>query len=661
VAVYAAVILVTFALSLTCGFVWIDHVEIEEGGYRVTSVDDASLLLSSSLDQYAERHTGSDSTAGGYFRPVYALSISLDWMLFGRNPVFYHLENLMWHLLVVLLLHAVGRQLLGRSDDYALVPFIAALLFAVHPLAVHSVTWISGRKDLLCTAFGTASLLAFGIAGRLDGREARRAGLAMIMCPVLLALAILSKELAYVVPLFAGVWWWCCHDRAEQDPQALKRARVSLAMMWCVVAVGLMHRLIALGTLGLDANAQGHSLQTTMLTSSSLMTEYLTDVLLPLKTTIVDRWPLISDISIGSLIPLCGLLLSVGALAYGVHKRNRAALLGAWTAVWLLPASGLVPLRHLYAQRYLYPASWGIILLMAYLLCRWYVPGTANEIQRLRKREVLLLMLSVPLAVITFSANRVWKSDDSLFSDAVAQDFAYVEGHTGLAGLALQAEDYSSAQTHSLAALESLQDTSYQSYWSPFILHTNLGLAEYHLGNTEAAEQSFRIAAQSRPNSAISHYHLGLVAISAGQLDVARQELETARQLGNDDFLTLSNLGFVYLQQNQPEEAVQVLAPLIDQQPDNLLNLGNLGSAYLLQKDYAAAENIFETAVQQSPKNVVFLAKLAWAECYLGKTTECSVHFRTAASIDPRQPILQLVAGMIAEQARQQQGDSSPN
>ena len=64
-------------------FVWIDHVEIEEAGYRVTDWDDFKLVWSTSLDGYLERGDGKFAASGGYYRPVYALLISLDWLMWG--------------------------------------------------------------------------------------------------------------------------------------------------------------------------------------------------------------------------------------------------------------------------------------------------------------------------------------------------------------------------------------------------------------------------------------------------------------------------------------------------------------------------------------------------------------------------------------------------
>ena len=179
-------------------FVWIDHVEIEEGGYRVTSVDDFFQVWTTSLDAYLERQHGELETKGGYLRPLYACSISLDWLLWKGNPFGYHVVNILWHGLVVWGLYVLGQQLLGQQKHARQLAFVAALLFAIHPLDMHSVTWISGRKDSMCAALGIFSLIALGklFESELAGFSLHRTMCWMLTGIAALAAALFCKELA---------------------------------------------------------------------------------------------------------------------------------------------------------------------------------------------------------------------------------------------------------------------------------------------------------------------------------------------------------------------------------------------------------------------------------------------------------------------------------
>ena len=225
-AVFAA-----YATAIPGDFVWLDHVEIEQGGYRIVAGSDWLRVWTLPLDRYLHRDSGLTEVGGGYWRPVYAISLSLDWGLWGERAWLYHLENILWHLLVVFGLYALGRRLLARHPSGGRIAFWAALLFAVHPLGVHSVTWISGRKDLMCAAFGVASLLAFfetlSDRGVPAGGGRHRPVLGIALAAALLVLSVGSKELGFLVPLAATVllpWIPMSHD--PLNPRSARRRRL---------------------------------------------------------------------------------------------------------------------------------------------------------------------------------------------------------------------------------------------------------------------------------------------------------------------------------------------------------------------------------------------------------------------------------------------------
>lgn len=137
----ALAVVLAYASALPGNFVWIDHVEIEQGGYRVLDAQDFGRLWTQTLDQYLERHEGQHESRGGYRRPVYGLSISLDWALWRNCTWCYHVENVFWHLLVMVGLYFLGLSMFGSVPAGPRVVFWATLLFAVHPLGIHSVTW----------------------------------------------------------------------------------------------------------------------------------------------------------------------------------------------------------------------------------------------------------------------------------------------------------------------------------------------------------------------------------------------------------------------------------------------------------------------------------------------------------------------------------------
>src|SRR5213593_4610372 len=147
------------------------------------------------------------TTHQGHYIPLTWMTLGLDYLLWGMNPVGYHLTNLLLHMANAAVFYAIGVRLLGAAKpDEAngvrekLGAAVAALLFAVHPLRVESVAWATERRDVLCGLFYLLAVLAYLRAwrGPADGAVARRWYWSSV---VLFALALLSKAMAMTLPV----------------------------------------------------------------------------------------------------------------------------------------------------------------------------------------------------------------------------------------------------------------------------------------------------------------------------------------------------------------------------------------------------------------------------------------------------------------------------
>ena len=172
------------------------------------------------------------------FRPVVSLSFALDHALWGFRPVGYHLTSVLLHALNVALLFVLARRLAvdwrggdaetGREPD--VVAFVAAALFAVHPMMSEAVGYVSGRADALATSFVLLALLA--LRAGLERPAWRAPGLALAL------LGAATKEVAVVLPVLALAWDRCLLDG---DPAARRRRllRWHLPFLGAAVALGL--------------------------------------------------------------------------------------------------------------------------------------------------------------------------------------------------------------------------------------------------------------------------------------------------------------------------------------------------------------------------------------------------------------------------------------
>ena len=185
--------LALYANTIFNGFVHDDHLQIERNPY-IRSFKDAPKLLTTPVWSLV----GSESLAT-YYRPVMSFGFLLGYKLFGLNPYGYHLMNVLLHVSVVWLVYAVTSRLFRRGE----YGFLAALVFALHPIHTEPVAWIDGVPDIELTLFYLLSFLFFLRLGEGAMRHSARIRAGML---VGFALALLSKETAMTLPFLVTAY-----------------------------------------------------------------------------------------------------------------------------------------------------------------------------------------------------------------------------------------------------------------------------------------------------------------------------------------------------------------------------------------------------------------------------------------------------------------------
>jgi tetratricopeptide (TPR) repeat protein len=617
--------IIAYATAIPGGFIWLDHAEIEHANYRVVDAGDWSRVWRETIEQYQGKRSGVVMEHGGYWRPIYALSVSLDWMLWNGRPWLNHLENILWHLAVVLGLYYLGNQVFGATPQGRRAVFWATLLFAVHPFGVHSVTWISGRKDTMCAAFGVAALLAFGrVASESTstdfgwGRVSRWFALA----GVCLALSIGCKELGFVVPLVATVFYWPPLDvGADRRLQHQRNARlIGLAVLWACAGALLAYRFAVVHASGLDAPYPTESLPRNIAMSANVLWHYVARILLPFQVQLSDAWPVVQQFGAVDALAILSIIIAVIATAYGLVRRRPVALAAAWFMIWIMPATGIVPLRHFRAERYLYPASWGVLVAAMLLL----LPALSNLFASHAKRATAIIctLVVVWFGLVTAKENTFWWDDATLFSHSVAIAPHHVEGQIELSRLALEEDNFPEAVQRARQALEQLSNPSYVAYGVPYYAHTWLGTGLVRLRQPAAAMKEFQAALRQMPNSPAGYSNLAMAEVALGDLPAARRHFERSLELDPSDNSVRFNLSLALLQMGE----------------------------------YAAAEQQIERLAREQPDDATHRARLAWCQWKLGKQADAKRNLAEAQKQSPDDPIVRSVVQMIL---REQPNDES--
>lgn len=515
-----------------------------------------SLLHPSSIPGYFAHAAGYLTGDFSYYRPLFGTWMNLNYFLFGLHSSGWHIALLALHLLSAYLCYGLVLAILDDQTTAA----VAALLFAVHPVHLESVTWISGGTDPLAAIFILAAFLFY--------LHAETSWVTGIFAWLAFAASLLCKETALLFPLLILV-----HSLLLGKDRGLLPALKRAAPFFAVTAAYLFMRIHALG-------AFGHTLTplspgVLLLTLPSVIIFYLRLLLFPsglspFYDTPYVRTPSFSGFALPALalIALSGLFAvwlrglrepdGEGQDGEGKDRPRQALFFAAWTVLFLVPALNLTALDsgEIAHDRYLYLPSIGFCALAAIALKQ--VAQKLNLSGFIRKFAIAGIV--VTLCTATIAQSVFWKDDLSLYKRgaSVAQD--NINAQNNLANIYLETGDF----TQGIAAHERILKRNPRFVDSYF----NLGLAYYNLGDFAQAQSYLQQAILLRP-TAQAYYYLGLSQFKKGDLAAAEQSLRAATQLDKKEPNSHAVLGVLYENEGRLQAALQELEESLSLNPQN--------------------------------------------------------------------------------------------
>lgn len=505
--------------------------------------------------------------AQNYFRPLFFVWFRLNYLAFHLQPAGWHLMGALLHAVASLL---VFRVLLRISRDH-FISAVAAMLFAVHPIHIESVAWVSGTTDPLMCVFLLGALLCFL-------RWMEQGGVAQLAAPaVLFALSLLCKEPAIMLLPFLALWVWIAPEAKNARGRLLLRGVLPLAVVagaYLAVRTAVLH--------GAAHAVNPISWTQMLLTLPAVVFFYVRQPVMPLGLSFAYEMPAQSAPSAEFFwIPVLALLV-VSAL-FGVWcwraARYRATLIAAaaFWMLWLLPLWNLrwLPREELVHDRYLYLPVLGVCLAVGVALAQWKealagqeaAPRVAETAVAPTVTQPLLppsarpgmvaALLVLALLAGTFSQELDCATDLLLWSRAyrvapnsvvALSNFATVlfehrrmdEGFA-LMQRTLELEPDSRVATYNMAyALHNLHnDRAAEPYAERAVELSQqgaaalrlLGVIELNLGRPEAAEGLLRRAVARAPQGEGFHVALAAVLLQRGDRTGAEQEARNELRL----------------------------------------------------------------------------------------------------------------------------------
>ncbi|MEQ9619187.1 MAG: tetratricopeptide repeat protein [Deltaproteobacteria bacterium] len=542
-----------FSPSLQNDFVW-DDVEVITKG-NVTF--DAPSIIRAIVPE------SNKNKEARYYRPAFYTSVVIDKELWGLSPFGFHLANIVFHSVSVILFYFMVLLILKEAgfDRKEGAAFLSALLFALHPMHVESVSWVAGRTDVLCALFLFLSVISHILSWRKQ--------VFLVVAGLSFSLALFSKEVAVVFPLLVLVL-----DLLNK--RLFKRGNlIKYAVYTGIIVVYLYLRgrafvyIPGMSEEILDEGAKkaatanqnisqlpGYIEFVKVFFNSYLI--YLNKLIFPFDfNAFITRVPREIAYFISSAVLLIALfIISV----VSIRKKENMTVFGIlWVLITLGP-SVLVAVFSIAstpaAERYLYIPSAGFCLLLGYWIVR------AGKVARLRKvARGAGLVLIIIYAVFAYQRQGVWKNDLELWRDTSLKSPGHPLPHANY-GLALSnwGRDDEAVWEFQIALSEEMND----SPRGKAVTANNLGLVYLEREEYREAEKWFVKAREYDPHYGRTYYHLGLIYYIKGELANSAEsfreaELHLRKALGYYYSYGKANLllAKIYLRRGEKKKAAE--------------------------------------------------------------------------------------------------------
>lgn len=532
------------------------------------------------------------------------------------SPLAFHALNVCLHAC-----NAIIVWFIIRRFKVAVLPALCgALIFAMHPVQVEAVVWISALKDVLSAFFALLGIgLWLGVVSAVKSSHAdkRLVPLRLGLVACCFVLAILAKPSAVVAPVLACVLGFALQSEANA---ALRQRLFLLLPAMLGVLLAALAVLITVQVQPLPVDLKPAPWWARPLLAGDALSFWLAKIFIPLDLAPdYGRTPELAmqarAIAIIWLIPV-----GISVVLWRLRQRWPLLAVGWWVfLLGCLPNWGLVAFAFqnvsTVADRYLYLAMLGVALALAAVAQHW------------RPHIVLLVVVCavISLATLTRVQMRHWQSTESLFAFMLERN---PQSFTAAHGLA-----YAAHQSGDLAKAIPLYEQALRANPQFADAYTNLGTALYQKGEAAAAVSNFQKSLALAPDDGITYGNLGLALEKLGRADEAMKNYLTAIQRSNSPYAAFY-LGNLLAEQADMAGAIRAYQLAVRVMPRMTRAWERLGFLLLNSEDLIQAEAAFRQALSIEPQAAKAWLGLARSLQRQARSSEAQQAFARAVALD---------------------------
>lgn len=597
----------------------------------------------------------------GFWQPLVWLSLMLDGEFHGAAAGGYHLTSVLLHMANTILLFLVLRRMTGAPWRSAIV----AALFALHPLHVESVAWMSQRKDVLSTLFWMLALMCYVPFARRQSMTVPRGVFSFLRAPMywlallLFACGLMSKTMVVTLPVVMLLldYWPLGRVREGEWRTALPRLALEKAPFLLLALICGLLTVLAQKQVGALPDTTTYPLVLRVQNALVSGATYLAQTVWPAKLAVFYPYP--KSFAPGVVLAAWVALLAISVVALWKIRRWPYLAVGwLWYAVTLAPVSGLIQVGdHSRADRYTYVPLIGIFVAAVWGFAEWW---GARHPRRILPGSAAAAAIAAFATVAHFQAAH-WKDGVSLWRHALASAPESRFAHNCMGSAFAAMKRWSEAMRHYERALQLDPDNAEVHYNFGVALaatgnpqeamrhyeralelkadhpqvHNNLGSTLAATGKWDDALAHYRRAIKLRPDYAAAHNNLATALATLGNFPEAARHFERALALRPDYSGAQYNFALALARHGNLSEAIARFERVLQSEPDNADAHDNLGSALAASGRNDDAIRHHERALQLRPGHAASHNHLGAALAGQRRWSEAIAHYERALQLNP--------------------------
>jgi len=553
------------------------------------------------------------------WHPLTLLSHIADFALYGLKPAGHHWTSVLLHAANGVLLFLILQRITGATWRAAVV----AALFALHPLRVESVAWVSERKYVLSTLFWMLAVWAYVRYAENLKSQISNFKFFYALALVFFALGLMSKPMLVTLPFVLLLLDYWPLGRLARGAASLVKEKIPFFVLAAASSVVTFYVQRHGGAV---ARLAGVPMGARVGNAFISYVRYLGKIFWPAGLS-----PLYPHPGYWLWWKIAGAVLLLAAITAWVLRRGRSqpylAVGWFWFVGMLAPTIGLVQVGiQSMADRYSYVPAVGIFIMVVWAATEWLAgrPGGPWILGTAAALAVGACLVLTPLQV------KYWRTSETLFQHAVeVTDNNYLAYNN----LGYDFSNRGETEKAMAAYRRSLEiNPNYDE------AHNNLGFALAALGRFKEATNEYIKALSLNPNLTEAHNNLGVALGDLGFADAGLHEFQVALQENPNHAGARNNYGVALAKKGQLDEAIAQFRLALAADPNYLSAHSDLGNALALKGDLAGAIREYEICLGIDPKEAQVHNNLANALAQQGNLEDAAAHYRKALELQPQNP-----------------------